>query len=74
MPRSHMENRKQVREKMDFRSKLSSCIEMQLRERKNSLIKCDITRYIYVTGSNIKAFEPLVQVTIAKKTHSLDQN
>jgi hypothetical protein len=40
---------------------------IQLTERVNSFIKYDITGNINPTTSNIKAFEPLAQITISKK-------
>jgi len=40
---------------------------MKLGERKNMLIKDDISRYIYATSGYIKALEAFMKITIPKK-------
>jgi hypothetical protein len=44
---------------------------MHLGKRKNSFIKCDVSRDIDTPGCNVQTFIPLVKITIAQKDASL---
>jgi hypothetical protein len=55
------------RQKVDVSAETCPDIGIQFAKWKNCFIEDNISRYIDLTFSNIKAFKPLVHVTIAEK-------